>query len=38
MDIEQVDWIRDGVINALAYPRPPPRSSARPSRWQPTTC
>ncbi|EUA33440.1 hypothetical protein I553_7851 [Mycobacterium xenopi 4042] len=21
MDIEQVDWIRDGVINALAYPR-----------------
>jgi predicted Zn-dependent protease len=21
MDIERVDWIRDGVINALAYPR-----------------
>src|SRR6202045_3922882 len=22
MDISRVDWIRDGVINALAYPRP----------------
>ncbi|HSS22822.1 MAG TPA: TldD/PmbA family protein [Mycobacterium sp.] len=22
MEISQVDWIRDGVINALAYPRP----------------
>jgi predicted Zn-dependent protease len=21
MDVERVDWIRDGVINALAYPR-----------------
>ena len=21
MDIGRVDWIRDGVINALAYPR-----------------
>ena len=21
MDIDRVDWIRDGVINALAYPR-----------------
>lgn len=21
MDLERVDWIRDGVINALAYPR-----------------
>ena len=33
MDIGRVDWIRDGVINALAYPRAAAADSGRLSRW-----
>ena len=38
MDIDRVDWIRDGTINALGYPRAAPPSSASRSPWRRTTC
>ena len=39
MDIGRVDWIRDGVINALAYPRAAAARVRRTGRGAaPTTC
>ena len=37
IDIGRVDWIRDGAINALAYPRAAAADSAPGRRCRPTT-
>ena len=38
MDIDRVDWIRDGAINALAYPRAAAAEFGVPSPSVRTTC